>query len=150
MLTTRLPLRGPYISEISLKAGCLESGLPFADGTFDVAYSLSSIEHFGGLRGAQAAVDEMARALKPGGLLVLATEYMLSGTPHEEVFQPADVHALIDRPGLRLLEPIDENVYKRYQYVAVDLYRNRFQTPHMVVKMGDTVFTTVMLFLEKT
>ena len=124
--------------------------LAFRNGTFDVAYSLSSIEHFGGLRGAQAAVDEMARALKPGGLLVLATEYMLSGTPHEEVFQPADVHALIDRPGLRLLEPIDENVYKRYQYVAVDLYRNRFQTPHMVVKMGDTVFTTVMLFLEKT
>jgi SAM-dependent methyltransferase len=124
--------------------------LAFRSGTFDVAYSLSSIEHFGGVRGAHAAVDEMARVLKPGGLLVLATEYMLSGTPHEEVFQPADVRALIDRPGLRLLEPIDENVYRRYQYVAVDLYKNRFQTPHMVVKMGDTVFTTVMMFLEKT
>ena len=99
--------------------------------------------------GAQAAVDDMARVLKPGGLLVLATEYQLSGTPHEEVFAPADVHRLIDRPGLRLIEPIDEDVYRRYEYVAVDLYKNRFQTPHMVVQMGGTVFTTVMMFLEK-
>jgi SAM-dependent methyltransferase len=124
--------------------------LAFGDATFDVAYSLSSIEHFGGLAGAQAAVDEMARVLKPGGVLVLATEYMLSGAPHDEVFQPADLHALIRRSGLRLVQPIDEQVYQRYEYVAVDLYKNRFQTPHMVVRMGETVFTTVMMFLEKT
>jgi SAM-dependent methyltransferase len=123
--------------------------LAFGGATFDVAYSLSSIEHFGGLAGAQAAVDEMARVLKPGGVLALATEYMLSGAPHDEVFQPADLHALIRRSGLRLVQPIDENVYQRYEYVAVDLYKNRFQTPHMVVRMGETVFTTVMVFLEK-
>ena len=124
--------------------------LGFRSDTFDIAYSLSSIEHFGGLTGAQAAVDEMVRVLKPGGILVLATEYMLAGTPHEEVFQPAEVHALISRPGLRLVQPIDEQVYRRYEYPVVDLYRNRFQAPHMVVRMGETVFTTVMMFLEKT
>jgi SAM-dependent methyltransferase len=124
--------------------------LGFRSDTFDIAYSLSSIEHFGGLAGAQAAVDEMVRVLKPGGILVLATEYMLAGTPHEEVFQPAEVHALISRPGLRLVQPIDELVYRRYEYPVVDLYRNRFQAPHMVVQMGETVFTTVMMFLEKT
>jgi SAM-dependent methyltransferase len=123
--------------------------LAFRGETFDVAYSLSSIEHFGGLAGAHAAVDEMVRVLKPGGLFVLATEYMLSGVPHEEVFRPAHVHALVRRPGLRLLQPVDEDVYKRYEYVAVDLYKNRFQTPHMVVRMGETVFTSVMIFLEK-
>jgi SAM-dependent methyltransferase len=124
--------------------------LAFKSEAFDVAYSLSSIEHFGGRTGAQAAVDEMARVLRPGGLLVLATEYLLSGAPHEEVFTPADVHALVARPSLRLIEPIDEQVYRRYEYKAVDLYKNRFQTPHMVVQMGDTVFTSVMMFLEKT
>ena len=123
--------------------------LGFRSDTFDVAYSLSSIEHFGGLPGAQAAVDEMVRVLKPGGMLVLATEYMLAGAPHEEVFQPAEVHALVSRPGVRLVQPIDEQVYQRYEYAAVDLYKNRFQTPHMVVRMGETVFTTVMVFLEK-
>jgi SAM-dependent methyltransferase len=124
--------------------------LGFRSGTFDIAYSLSSIEHFGGLTGAQTAVDEMVRVLKPGGILVLATEYMLAGAPHEEVFQPAEIHALVNHPGLRLVQPIDEQVYQRYEYAAVDLYKNRFQTPHMVVRMGETVFTTVMVFLEKT
>jgi SAM-dependent methyltransferase len=124
--------------------------LAFPAATFDVAYSLSSIEHFGGLLGAAAAVDEMARVVKPGGLIVLATEYMLSGTPNEEVFQPAQVRELVARPGLRLVQPIDEDVYRRYEYVAVDLYKNRYQTPHMVVQMGGTVFTTVMFFLERS
>ena len=124
--------------------------LGFRSDTFDVAYSLSSIEHFGGLPGAEAAVDEMVRVLKPGGILVLATEYMLGGTPHDEVFQPAEIHALVNRPGTRLVQPIDEQVYRRYEYSVVDLYKNRFQTPHMVVRMGETVFTTVMVFMEKT
>jgi SAM-dependent methyltransferase len=123
--------------------------LGFRRDTFDIVYSLSSIEHFGGLTGARAAVDEMVRVLKPGGILVLATEYMLAGTPHEEVFQPAEVHALVTHPGLRLVQPIDEQVYQRYEYSVVDLYKNRFQAPHMVVQMGGTVFTTVMMFLEK-
>ena len=35
--------------------------LAFRDETFDVAYSLSSIEHFGGIEGAVSAIDEMAR-----------------------------------------------------------------------------------------
>jgi SAM-dependent methyltransferase len=124
--------------------------LAFRDAAFDVAYSLSSVEHFGGVSGAARAVDEMARTLKPGGLLALATEYRLSGTHHDEVFEPEDVHALSARPGLQLVQPIDERVYQRYDYVPVDLYKNRFQTPHMVVRMGETVFTTVMLFLQKT
>jgi hypothetical protein len=47
------------------------------------------------------------------------------------------------------VEPIDENVYRRYEYAAIDLYRNPYQTPHMVVRFNDTVFTTVMVFLRK-
>ena len=123
--------------------------LDFADGTFDVAYSLSSIEHFGGLSAATDTVDEMARVLKPGGILAIATEYILAGPPHPEAFQPEQLHALLTRPGLRLVQPIDEAVYQRYEYAAVDLYANPHQTPHMVVRMNDTIFTTVFAFLEK-
>jgi len=123
--------------------------LAFADGAFDVAYSLSSVEHFGGLAGAQAAVDEIARVLKPGGLLVLATEYCLAGPPHHEAFQPAEVRALVERPGLRLVQPIDERVYARYDVRPVDVRHNPYQTPHMVVRDGDSVFTSVIVFLER-
>jgi SAM-dependent methyltransferase len=123
--------------------------LDFADNAFDVVYSLSSIEQFGGYAGARAAVLEMARVLKPGGVLVLATEYILSGPDYEEAFQPAVIHRLLDVPGLALLEPVDEGVHRRYDSAVVDLRRNMHQRPHMVVKVDDTTFTSVIAFLRK-
>jgi len=123
--------------------------LAFCDASFDIVYALSSIEHFGGLAGAVAAMDDMARVLKPGGLLVLATEYCLSGPPHHEAFQPHEVRQLLDRPGLQLVEPVDERVHRRYEMAAVDLQKNPFQTPHMAVRDGGTVFTSVVAFLNK-
>jgi len=123
--------------------------LAFRPATFDIVYSLSSIEHFGGLTGAIEAMDDMARVLKPGGVLVLATEYCLSGPPHHEAFQPDEVAQLLSRPGLRLVEPLDERVHARYEMAAVDIQRNPYQTPHMAVRDGDTVFTSVVAFLER-
>lgn len=124
--------------------------LAFRDGSFDIAYCLSSIEHFGGLDGASAALREMARVVRPGGIVALATEYVLTGPPHEETFQPGELHQLIRQPRLELVEPIDERVYQRYDYTVVDLHTRPYQSPHMVVRFGDTVFTTVMVFLRKT
>jgi SAM-dependent methyltransferase len=123
--------------------------LAFRDGTFDIAYSLSSIEHFGGLSGAIETVRDMTRVLKPGGILALATEYVLDGPRHEETFQPEEFDELIRQPELELVESIDVGVFGRYDCAAVDLYKNPYQSPHMVVRMGDTVFTTVMVFLRR-
>ena len=124
--------------------------LTFPDASFDVVYSLSSIEHFGGFEGAKRAVLEMARVLKPGGVLALATEYILAGPPYEEAFAPADVRRLLDCPGLQLVQPIDERVWDRHDYRPVDLRRNLHQRPHMVVEVDGTRFTSVMAFLTKT
>jgi hypothetical protein len=82
-------------------------------------------------------------------VLALATEYCLTPARHHEALQPAEVHALLDHPRLRLLQPVDERVYARYEAEPVDLRRNRFQTPHMVVRDGEAVFTSVMAFLER-
>src|SRR6185436_19547802 len=123
--------------------------LAFRDGSFDIAYSLSSLEHFGGLPGAMATVREMARVLRPGGVLVLGTEYVLEGPRHEETFLPEEIAQLANQPGLELVQPIDETVYRRYSYTPVDLYQSPYLTPHMVVRFNDTVFTTVMLFLRR-
>ncbi len=123
--------------------------LAFRDASFDIAYSLSSIEHFGGLEGADATIREMTRVLKPGGLLALATEYVLEGPPREETFQPRELETLIGQPDLELVQPIDTGVYRRYRYAPVDLERNPLQAPHMLVRLGDTVFTSVMVFLRK-
>jgi len=123
--------------------------LAFADASFDAVYSLSSIEHFGGWDDAKRAVDEMGRVLKPGGVLALATEWRVSGPPSDEVFAPEEVHALVDSPGLQLVEPIDDRVWDRYHAEPVDIVHAPTRTPHMLVRCFDTVFTSVMLFLQK-
>jgi SAM-dependent methyltransferase len=124
--------------------------LRFPDGTFDVAYSLSSIEHFGGLDGAAQTMKEMARVIKPGGILAIATEYIVSGPPYEETFRAEDIHQLVRASGLELVEPIDERVYARYPMRPVRLKLTPYLSPHMLVQEDDTVFTSVMLFLKKS
>jgi SAM-dependent methyltransferase len=116
---------------------------------FDVAYSLSSIEHFGGMAGARAAITEMARVVRPGGLVVVATEWLVRGPVRDEVFSPDDVADLFDVPSLELVEPIDDLVWRRYEATAVDLVANPFETPHMLVRIDDTVFTSVLAFLRR-
>jgi SAM-dependent methyltransferase len=123
--------------------------LAFADNSFDVVYSLSSIEHFGGFEGARDCIDDMARILRPGGILALATEHCLAGPPHHEAFQPSQVRQLFEHPKLQLVQPIDDRVWDRYDYRAVDLRVNPHQTPHMVVTDLGSVFTSVMAFLRK-
>jgi SAM-dependent methyltransferase len=125
------------------------SRLAFRDSTFDVVYSLSSIEHFGGFDGARRSIEDMARVLSPGGILALATEWCVRGAAGGEVFSPEDVRRLIDHPELRLVEPIDDRVWDRYQSEPVDLRVNRFQTPHMLLKDGDAIFTSAMMFLRR-
>ena len=62
--------------------------------------------------------------VRPGGILAIATEY-LARRPRlpRGAFSRDEIHALFDRPGLRLVQPIDDRVWERYQYVEVDLLR---------------------------
>jgi SAM-dependent methyltransferase len=73
----------PYRSERLEVQRADARALDFADASFDVVYSLSSIEHFGGPREIAAAAREMARVLRPGGQLVLATECFLGRHPFD-------------------------------------------------------------------
>jgi SAM-dependent methyltransferase len=125
------------------------SRLGFVDACFDVVYSLSSIEHFGGVDGARAAVAEMARVLRSGGVLALATEWCVRGAAGGEIFSPDQVRRIIDHPRLRLIQPIDDRVWDRYETPPVDLRVDRFQSPHMLLKHDDAVFTSVMMFLRR-
>ncbi len=51
--------------------------LEFPDESFDVVYSLSSIEHFGGPAETARAARELGRVLRPGGHMVVVTECLL-------------------------------------------------------------------------
>ncbi len=55
--------------------------LRFEDGSFDVVFSLNSIEHFGGRREIVRAARELARVLRPGGHAFIVTECFVGRHP---------------------------------------------------------------------
>ena len=84
--------------------------LRYEDATFDVIYSSSSIEHFGGWEDVAAAAREMGRVLKPGGLLTISTEYRIAGEgkgilPAILMFNAEELSSLIIEPSG--LTPVD-------------------------------------------
>ena len=125
--------------------------LPFSDHSFDVVYSLSSIEHFGGHDRASEAVQEMGRVLRPGGVACVATELILDGGQHGEYFTIDDLeHWIIGPSGLVLVEPLDLTLPPD-QYLAdpVRLPDEATRTPHIVLQIDRWLFTSVVLFLRK-
>jgi SAM-dependent methyltransferase len=77
-----------------LDALCDLNALPFADGAFDAALNIVTLEH---LRDPQIALREMARTMKPGAPLLLVA-------PHEwEVHQSPHDYFRYTRHGLDLL-----------------------------------------------
>ncbi len=78
--------------------------LRYEDGTFDAVYSLSSIEHFGGMEGALAALAEQRRVLRHGGVLAFKTEVVVNGAPglHDGnlfLFTPEQIESLCENAG---------------------------------------------------
>jgi SAM-dependent methyltransferase len=111
--------------------------LDFPDASFDVVFSLSSFEHFGGAEDVAAAARELGRVLRPGGHAFVVTECFVRRDPLNaapvdlavklatlgrkrkraglrsravvvEVFTPGELERLIVRPsGLELMQPLD-------------------------------------------
>ena len=125
--------------------------LPFADESFDVVYSLSSIEHFGGHENAAVAMREKARVLKPDGIAVVATELVLEGPANEELFARDVLQShVLEASALVPVEALDDGPPPRELFddpvvIGESIDRN----PHVVMGLGDTRWTSVMAFLRK-
>jgi SAM-dependent methyltransferase len=109
--------------------------LDFPDESFDIVFSLSSIEHFGIPQGTQRAAREMSRVLRPGGHLVITTECLVGNNPLDwpavqvamrvatrgrrcptstlrrrvtDVFTPKEIERyVVKATGLSLVQPLD-------------------------------------------
>jgi SAM-dependent methyltransferase len=113
--------------------------LNFPDESFDVVFSVSSIEHFGGPGDIARAAREIGRVLRPGGHAVIVTEcfvnrHPLSAAPVDfalrlaslgrlrrqatprrragvDVLTAREIERSIVRPsGLALLQPLDKSM----------------------------------------
>jgi len=78
--------------------------MPFDDATFDTVLSVQVLEH---TPDPQALVSEMARVLRPGGLLILSApfSFRLHEEPHDYLrFSPHGLRLLCERAGLIIEE----------------------------------------------
>ncbi len=86
--------------------------LEYPDDWFDGIFSSSSLEHFGSWESIASAAYEMGRVLKPGGVLTISTEYLISGPPGGDGWdgmrffsQAALSRYIIEASGL---DPVDD------------------------------------------
>ena len=126
--------------------------LKYPDACFDIVFSFSSIEHFGGHEAAGRSVQEMTRVLKPGGVIVLTTELVLNDKPHPEFFLANELYSFLIEPnGLSLVDEIDFTISPELLSNPLDLSVDPIHTfPHIVCKVGKHLFTSVILFLRKS
>lgn len=128
--------------------------LDYDSDTFDFAFSLSSIEHFGSKSNSRKSVEEMHRVLKPNGVMCLATELVLNDATHPQFFTVGELDKFIF--GVEGLELVGGDLDLR---ISRSLFENPIElgagmplevSPHIVLQDGDVVWTSIMLFLKKT
>ncbi len=148
--------------------------LDFPDESFDVVFSISSIEHFGGPGEIARSAREMGRVLRPGGHAFVVSECFVRrhplnaapvdfaarlltlgrrrrrATPRrravvDQVFTPRELGRRVVAPsGLRLLQPLDLTLSPESW---TSLASPGY--PHILVQADRSVFTSVCLPLEK-
>ena len=138
--------------------------LEFPSETFDIAFSFSSIEHFGGKdhSGALRSMKEIERVLKPGGIAVIATEYIINDKDHPEFFNKKTIYTdLIDKlDSLKLVEPLDLRITTKTLDTVLDWHEafNKDNSddeefakshPYLLLNLKDLLFISVMLVFKK-
>jgi SAM-dependent methyltransferase len=127
--------------------------LHFDDGTFDFVFCLSSIEHFGSRDVQRKSFDEIQRVLKPGGIACIITELILTGHRHHEYFSYEEIdemflhHPRMAAVGGELDLSISESLIRHP--TNMDKSNRISRSPHIVLKQGDMLWTSLSLFLRK-
>jgi SAM-dependent methyltransferase len=138
--------------------------LEFPSENFDIAFSFSSIEHFGGKNhsGALKSLREIERVLKHGGIAVIATEYIINNKEHPEFFNGQTIYSdLINKlEKLQLVEPLDLRITTNtldtvVEFFSIDANWNNIDEeykkthPLILLRVRNILFTSVMLVFQK-
>jgi SAM-dependent methyltransferase len=155
------PYREDALTVLSMDGTKLE----FPSESFDIAFSFSSIEHFGGRNhsGALRSLQEIERVLKLGGLAVITTEYIINDKEHHEFFNRRTIYSdLIDKlEKLQLVEPLDLRIttktldtmldYPSAVYWDTNPNEDEFKKNHplVLVRVGNILVTSLLLVFQK-
>jgi SAM-dependent methyltransferase len=137
--------------------------LEFPSGSFDIAFSISSIEHFGGENhsGALKGLREIERVLKPGGIATITTEYIINDKEHPEFFNRRTIYSdLINKlEKLQLVEPLDLRITLKTLDTVMGFDDSlkwgtmddeiKKTHPHVLLRIRDILLSSIMLVFQK-
>jgi SAM-dependent methyltransferase len=155
--------RGPYNRNRLVVQYMNALDLRYEEATFDVVFCLSSMEHFGGMNGAKQGLAEMARVLKPNGILAITTECIVNNAPHLtsspnlELFSPETLQDLLTSSAhLQMIEEFDHTITPLTLATCISLKKavedsriGRGEFPHIVLELEGRQFTSGAAFLRK-
>jgi SAM-dependent methyltransferase len=123
----------------------------FDDGMFDFVFSFCAIEHFPRERVKDVMLN-VERVLKPGGVAVISTELNMGNISGSDMFTECELYEyLIDSTEMALIENIDFRVSKSLVNNPLDVTHGAPKDvyPHIVLKIHEFVFTSIILFLRR-
>jgi len=129
--------------------------LPYEDNSFDGVFSSGSIEHVPSFEHVQKAIKEMARVVKPGGVISLSTEWRLSGTGHGWagvlLFDPETlVEHIVEPSGCEYEGISSPAILDAEPYPLEEIVANRRPEVEMVLSsQHGYTFTSVHIVLVK-
>ena len=127
--------------------------LRFPDNSFDFAFCLSSIEHFGSRANQTKCLDEVARILKPRGVFCCITELILTrGHTDVEYFSFEELGPVfLKREDYELVGGVpDYRISESMVRYPVDPSQpGSRRSPHIVLRRGDMKWTSFSMFLRK-
>ncbi len=128
--------------------------LTYDDDRFDIAWSLSSIEHFGGHGAACKALSEMGRVVRPGGIVAVATEVLLlDDQEHGEYFNRRALFEELIEPcqHLELIGRINFDTLPKEYLVDSVVFPHGAERlrRHVVLNDGQVQWTSLMMFFRK-
>lgn len=131
------------------------TNLQYQDQSFDFCWSLSSIEHFGGHNASRKAVQEMARVTRRGGIVCIATEYLLlDDMPHHEYFTKQQIidYLINATPDLELVDGMSWEL-PPLPYLIDQICLNsdgvHRRKRHVVLNDGYHQWTSFIIFMKK-
>ena len=126
--------------------------LEFPDDTFDFAFCLSSIEHFGTRETQRRSLDEMARVVRPSGILCIITELILTDHHDDEYFRWEEIEDMFLRhPRLELVggEPDLSISQSLVDFPVAPSETARVNaSPHIVLRRDEMLWTSFSMFLR--
>ena len=143
------PYREDHLEVLSMPGDALD----FEDESFDFAFCLSSIEHFGSRETQRRSLAETARVLRPGGIYCCITELILTrGHTHPEYFSLEEMEDIFfGDNGFELVGGApDYRISKSLlDYPTTIPSPHLSRSPHIVLEQEGMKWTSFSMFLRK-